>query len=96
MLPFDANYRMFWDAAPVHDWLDRLQPDVVEASSPWRPAWIVGKWQGEAAKIFFLHSDPVTSYPQRWFGRIASRERIDASVAELEAERDAVRALGLL
>lgn len=78
-LPFDANYRMFWDAAPVHAWLDRLDPDVVEASSPWRPAWIVGKWTGRAAKVFFLHSDPVVSYPQRWFGRIASRERIDAA-----------------
>lgn len=78
-LPFDANYRMFWDAEPVHAWLDRLRPDVVEASSPWRPAWIVGKWQGTAAKVFFLHSDPVASYPQRWFGRIASRETIEAA-----------------
>lgn len=78
-LPFDANYRMFWEAEPVHSWLDKLQPDVVEASSPWRPAWIVGKWQGKAAKVFFLHSDPVVSYPQRWFGRLASRERIDAA-----------------
>ncbi len=76
-MPFDANYRMFWDAAPVHAWLDRLRPDVVEASSPWRPAWIVGKWSGNAAKVFFLHSDPVVSYPYRWFGRVASRERID-------------------
>lgn len=78
-MPFDANYRMFWDAAPVHHWLDRLQPDVVEASSPWRPAWIVGKWHGHAAKVFFLHSDPVVSYPYRWFGKLASRERIDAA-----------------
>ena len=74
-LPFDANYRMFWDAAPIHRELDRLAPDVVEASSPWRPAWIVGKWHGDAAKIFFLHGDPITSYPQRWFGRIASRSK---------------------
>lgn len=78
-LPFDANYRMFWEAVPVHAWLDRLTPDIVEASSPWRPAWIVGKWTGGAAKVFFLHSDPVVSYPQRWFGKFASRERIDAA-----------------
>lgn len=78
-MPFDANYRMFWDAAPVHVWLDRLQPDVVEASSPWRPAWIVGKWSGGATKVFFLHSDPVVSYPYRWFGKLASRKRIDAA-----------------
>jgi alpha-1,6-mannosyltransferase len=78
-MPFDANYRMFWDAAPIHAWLDKLNPDVVEASSPWRPLWIVGKWAGNAAKVFFLHSDPVVSYPYRWFGKVASRERIDAA-----------------
>ncbi len=78
-LPFDTNYRMFWEAEPVHSWLNKLLPDVVEASSPWRPAWIVGKWPGQAVKVFFLHSDPVVSYPQRWFGRLASRERIDAA-----------------
>ncbi|MDZ7588349.1 MAG: glycosyltransferase [Parasphingorhabdus sp.] len=78
-MPFDANYRMFWDAAPVHAWLDRLNPDVVEASSPWRPTWIVGKWPGNAVKIMFMHNDPVVTYPYRWFGRIASRERIDTA-----------------
>ncbi len=78
-MPFDNNYRMFWDADPVHAWLDRLNPDVVEASSPWRPLWIVGKWKGSAIKVFFLHSDPVVSYPYRWFGKVASRERIDAA-----------------
>jgi alpha-1,6-mannosyltransferase len=76
-LPFDRNYRMFWDAAPVHAALDMLAPDLVEASSPWRPAWIVGNWQGNAAKVFFLHNDPVVSYPQRWFEGLAPRERID-------------------
>jgi alpha-1,6-mannosyltransferase len=76
-MPFDRNYRMFWDAEPVHAWLDRLRPDVVEASSPWRPAWIVGSWRGDATRIFFMHNDPVVSYPYRWFGPVAPRERID-------------------
>lgn len=76
-LPFDRNYRMFWDAEPVHRWLDTLRPDVVEASSPWRPAWIVGSWSGDATRIFFLHGDPVVSYPYRWLGPVAPRERID-------------------
>jgi alpha-1,6-mannosyltransferase len=76
-MPFDRNYRMFWDAEPIHAWLDRLRPDIVEASSPWRPAWIVGSWAGEATRIFFLHNDPVVSYPYRWFGPVAPRERID-------------------
>jgi alpha-1,6-mannosyltransferase len=80
-LPFDRNYRMFWDAEPVHRALDAIRPDVVEASSPWRPAWIVGGWKGDAAKAFFLHNDPVVSYPYRWFGAVAPRERIDRAFA---------------
>lgn len=76
-LPFDANYHMFWDAAPVHGWLDRLSPDLVEASSPWRGAWIVASWAGGAPRAMFMHADPVASYPHRWLAPFASPERID-------------------
>ena len=76
-LPFDKNYRMFWDASIIHEWLDKLQPDIVEASSPWRPAWIVGKWESTTPKVFFVHGDPMVSYPYRWFGQVVPRERID-------------------
>jgi alpha-1,6-mannosyltransferase len=76
-LPFDANYRMFWQAAPVHRWLDQLRPDLVEASSPWRGAWIAAEWPGPAPRALFVHADPVASYPQRWLAPLASRERID-------------------
>lgn len=76
-LPFDANYHMFWDAAPVHGWLDRLSPDLVEASSPWRGAWIVANWAGAAPRAMFMHADPVASYPQRWLAPVASPQRID-------------------
>lgn len=76
-LPFDANYSMFWDAAPVHRHLDALAPDLVEASSPWRGAWVVAQWRGRAARSMFMHADPVAIYPQRWFGGMAGPERID-------------------
>ncbi len=76
-LLFDANYRMFWDAAPVHAELDRLAPDLVEASSPWRGAWIAANWRGAAPRAMFMHADPVASYPHRWLGPVTSRERID-------------------
>lgn len=76
-LPFDANYHMFWDAAPVHRWLDRLAPDIVEASSPWRGAWIAVSWPGAAPRAMFMHADPVASYPQRWLAPVASPQRID-------------------
>ncbi len=76
-LPFDANYHMFWDASPVHRWLDELSPDLVEASSPWRGAWIVASWPSAVPRAMFMHADPVASYPQRWLAPIASPEQID-------------------
>jgi alpha-1,6-mannosyltransferase len=80
-LPFDHNYGMFWDAEPITRLLDELQPDIVEACSPWRPAWIVGQWKGPAAKVFFMHNDNVGAYPQRWFETIASPDRIERAFA---------------
>jgi len=80
-LPFDRNYGLFWKSAPITDWLDRLQPDVVECCSPWRPAWIVGEWQGDAVKSFFMHNDNVAAYAMRWFEGMASPERIERAFA---------------
>ncbi len=76
-LPFDDNYWMFAKASPVHAHLDRLQPDLVEASSPWRGAWIVANWPGAAPRTMFAHADPVASYPQRWFAPRINPDRID-------------------
>jgi len=76
-LPFDANYCMFWDAAPVHARLDELKPDLVEASSPWRGAWIVADWPTPTPRAMFVHAEPVAVYPQRWLAGLASRDRID-------------------
>lgn len=76
-LPFDRNYHLFWDAPPVWRWLDRLAPDVVETSSPWKPAWFVADWPGEAARVFFMHNDNMAAYPQRWFEGIASVAQVE-------------------
>lgn len=76
-LPFDANYGMFDRAAPIHAHLDRLKPDFVEASSPWRGAWIVASWPGCAPRAMFAHADPIASYPQRWFAPRIAPDRID-------------------
>jgi len=80
-LPFDKNYGLFWKSAPVTEWLDCLDPDVVECCSPWRPAWIVGEWQGRAIKSFFMHNDNVSAYALRWFSGLASEERIERAFA---------------
>lgn len=76
-LPFDPNYWMFAAAAPVHALLDRLRPDLVEASSPWRGAWIVAGWAQPATRVMFVHADPVASYPQRWLAPHVSPDHVD-------------------
>jgi len=73
----DRNYWLFFRSEPVTRLLDELQPDVVETSSPWRPASIVGNWQGSAVKVFFMHNDNVGAYPMRWFEGIASPPAIE-------------------
>ena len=84
-LPFDQNYGLFWDAAPIVKLLDELRPDLVETSSPWRPAWIVGQWQPKAghdvARVFFMHNDNVAAYVLRWFEGLAPQQRIERAFA---------------
>jgi alpha-1,6-mannosyltransferase len=77
-LVVDPNYGLFWNGEPITRLLDELQPDVVEVSSPWRPAWIVANWQGNAKKVFFMHNDNVGAYPQRWLDGIVSGETVEA------------------
>ncbi|HEX4694254.1 glycosyltransferase [Sphingomonas sp.] len=76
-LPFDKNYGFFTRRDPIWRLLDEYQPDVVETSSGWRPAWIVGKWQGSALKSFFMHNDNIAAYPMRWFEWIANPDDIE-------------------
>ena len=77
--PLARRYGYFADAATVHAALDRLRPDVVEASSPWRSASMVADWQGPARRVLMMHADPLSAYAYRWFGRVAERETIDRS-----------------
>jgi alpha-1,6-mannosyltransferase len=80
-LPFDPRYGMFWNEAPVHALLDRLQPDVLEASSPWRGAWVAASWRGAALRSLFMHHDPLSAWAYRWFDAMAPREAIDRRFA---------------
>ena len=76
-LPFDRNYRMFWSAKDVWRIVDDEAPDVVEGSSPWRGGWIAAGWQGAAAKMLFMHADPVAVYPQTLLSGLMSPPAID-------------------
>ncbi|MDH7975631.1 glycosyltransferase, partial [Sphingomonas sp. AR_OL41] len=75
--PLDRKYRWFDDERRLHAALDALQPDLVEASSPWSSAAMVGRWQGSAPRALVMHADPLAAYAYRWFGRVASIATID-------------------
>lgn len=75
--PLDRRYGYFADAARLHATLDRLRPDIVEVSSPWRSASMVAEWRGSAPRVLMMHADPLSAYAYRWFGRVAERETID-------------------
>jgi alpha-1,6-mannosyltransferase len=77
LLPLDRRYRYFDDESALHRALNRWQPDFVEASSPWRSAAMVARWQGPAPRSLVMHADPLAAYAYRWFGMIAPREAID-------------------
>ena len=76
-LPVDPRYSMFWDAEPVHRLLDIERPDVLEASSPWRGAWITKSWRGTAVRSMFMHNDPLSVWGYRWFDGVAPRAQVD-------------------
>ncbi|MEM7568188.1 MAG: glycosyltransferase [Pseudomonadota bacterium] len=80
-LPFDKRYYLFAKAAGVHAILDREQPDVIEASSTWRGAWIVAHWPGRAVSSLVLHQEPVSVYPHTLFDRFIAPRRLDAFFA---------------
>lgn len=75
--PLDGRYRYFHDEAALHAVLDDLQPDFVEASSPWASAGMVARWRGPAPRALVMHADPLASYAYRWLGGLLSRDTID-------------------
>lgn len=80
-LILDRNYGIFVRDEPVWELLDMLQPDVVECSSPWLPAWTVANWQGDSVKVFFEHGDNIGAYPQRWLDSIATPRQVERAFA---------------
>lgn len=75
--PLDRKYHYFRDETALHKTLDLVAPDIVEASSPWRSARLVGEWKGAAPRVLIMHADPLSAYAYRWFGKVASRDVID-------------------
>lgn len=79
--PLDRNYHYFRDEQALHAALDAERPDLVEASSPWRSARLVGEWRGAAPRVLVMHADPLSVYAYRWFEKLASRQTVDRQFA---------------
>jgi alpha-1,6-mannosyltransferase len=79
--PLDRKYWYFDDEAALHAELDRLAPDVLEVSSPWRSPAMVARWPGPAGRhvprALVMHADPLSAYAYRWLGGIMPRPAID-------------------
>jgi alpha-1,6-mannosyltransferase len=65
------------DERVLHAALDKLAPDLVEASSPWRSPLMVANWRSETPKALIMHADPLSAYAYRWLEPLVSRETID-------------------
>lgn len=75
--PLDRKYWYFADEDALHAELDRIAPDFVEASSPWRSPAMVARWPGKVPRALVMHADPLSAYAYRWFEPLFSRELID-------------------
>ncbi|MEO0499767.1 MAG: glycosyltransferase [Pseudomonadota bacterium] len=78
--PVDPRYHIFWGTRRVHAALDEARPDLVEASSPWRGAWLVASWPGAVPRTVFMHEEPVMKWAYGWFDRWFARDTIDQRV----------------
>lgn len=75
--PLDRRYWYFDDEPAVHRALDRIAPDIVEASSPWRSALMAARWQGPAPRALIMHADILSAYAYRWLEPVFKRSTID-------------------
>lgn len=75
--PLDTNYFYFNDVSMLHAAITAEQPDILEASSPWRSPSQTARWPGQAPRVLIMHSDPLSAYAYRWFGRILAQPTID-------------------
>lgn len=75
--PLDRRYHYFDNETALHAMLTHLAPDLVEVSSPWSSAAMVGRWQSSAPRVLIMHADPLSAYAYRWFGPVAQQKTID-------------------
>jgi len=80
-MPFDPRYRLFGRREAVFAALDRVAPDLVEASSPWKSADLAVGWPGRAARVLVFHQDAVAAYGHTFLDRLLPWPAIDSLAA---------------
>ena len=75
--PLDRNYWYFDDESALHRELDRLAPDFVEVSSPWRSPLMVARWPANVPRSLVMHADPLSAYAYRWLQPVFSPAQVD-------------------
>jgi alpha-1,6-mannosyltransferase len=78
--PLDRRYWYFADEPALHRALDRIRPDIIEASSPWRSALMAARWRGSAPRSLVMHADILSAYAYRWLEPVFTRASIDRTV----------------
>jgi alpha-1,6-mannosyltransferase len=76
-LPVDRRYHMFVSTERIHRALERLQPDVIEASSPYLAAHAVASYPRGLAKSLVFHQDPIAVYPHTLLDWCIARPTLD-------------------
>ena len=76
-VPGDRRYGWFHSRRRLHGVLDRIRPDVVEASSPFGGAWMAASWRYARKYNWIFHQDPVAALLHPLLDRFVSRTHID-------------------
>lgn len=61
-LPYDPSYHLLWRIDRVLELVDRFAPDVVQASSPYLPAFLARSRKKVPLRSFVYHSDQIATY----------------------------------
>lgn len=84
-VPGDPRYFLFTSKPRVHEVLARIQPDVVEGSSPYGGAWFASSWPHAKVRAQIFHQDPVAALAHPLLDRHLPAARIDGLAAPVWA-----------
>ena len=81
-VPGDSRYHILTSKKRVHAALDRVQPDIVEGSSPYGGGWFAGSWMKAAVRSFVFHQDPVAALLHPLLDKYIATAHLDGIVAQ--------------